>query len=207
MPTPNTGKSLTTSSSNDEGQSINILDRPLPGFPQQVSLSALSFLFAETIQYFQERIENVRELERLLVELGHSAGSHMLDLMVIRKRPGQRDLKIVTALQFVSTTCWKSLFGRAADALERSTKSEAEYHIHDTEPITNHFVSVPRGMGNLNCAAFVAGIIQGLLCTAGFTCAVSSHFVGQPAAGAPPQQKTVYLIKFTPEVMAREAGL
>jgi hypothetical protein len=104
MPTPTGSKASTDlSATDDAGAARNILDRPLPNGAQQVSLSALSFLFAETIQYFQERIENVRELERLLVELGHSAGSRMLDLMVLRKRPGQRDLKIVTALQFVST--------------------------------------------------------------------------------------------------------
>ena len=35
--------------------------------------------------------------------------------------------------------------------------------IHEYSPITNAFVSVPADMGQLNCAAFIAGILAGIL--------------------------------------------
>ena len=35
--------------------------------------------------------------------------------------------------------------------------------IHENAPVTNAFVSVPADMGQLNCAAFIAGIIAGAL--------------------------------------------
>lgn len=40
--------------------------------------------------------------------------------------------------------------------------------IHEKEPVTNAFVSVPSDMGQLNCAAYIAGIIAGVLDGASF---------------------------------------
>lgn len=42
--------------------------------------------------------------------------------------------------------------------------------IHENSPVTNTFVSVPSDMGHLNCAAFAAGIIAGMLDSARFVC-------------------------------------
>ena len=35
--------------------------------------------------------------------------------------------------------------------------------IHDKEPLVNAYISVPRDFGSLNCAAFVAGAVHGML--------------------------------------------
>lgn len=40
--------------------------------------------------------------------------------------------------------------------------------IHESAPVTNTYVSVPADMGQLNCAAFLAGIIAGVLDSARF---------------------------------------
>ena len=40
--------------------------------------------------------------------------------------------------------------------------------VNEADPLVNKFISVPREMGALNCAAFVAGIIKGVLDAAGF---------------------------------------
>ena len=40
--------------------------------------------------------------------------------------------------------------------------------IHESSPITNTFVSVPADMGQLNCAAYLAGLIAGVLDSAKF---------------------------------------
>jgi hypothetical protein len=55
------------------------------------------------------------------------------------------------------------------------------------------FVSVPREMGHLNPAAFVAGIVRGALDGAGFPARVTAHYV--PVQGQP-RPKTVILMKF-----------
>lgn len=40
--------------------------------------------------------------------------------------------------------------------------------ISDSNLFVNKFISVPKDMGGLNCAAFVAGIVKGVLDGAGF---------------------------------------
>ena len=84
-------------------------------------------------------------------------------LLPAREKGGRRETRLINILQFVSSTVWKSLFGKAADALERSTDNEDEYMISDSAPLTNQFISVPPDLGQLNCAAFIAGIIKGVL--------------------------------------------
>lgn len=40
--------------------------------------------------------------------------------------------------------------------------------ISDRDLLVNRFISVPKDMGQLNCGAFVAGIVKGVLDSAGF---------------------------------------
>ncbi len=98
-------------------------------------------------------------------------------------------------LQYISNVAWKYLFGKTADNLERSTENEDECKIififncfkiiiyvlslildmiHENAPITNTFVSVPPDMGQLNCAAFIAGIIAGMLDSSRFVSLLAS---------------------------------
>lgn len=35
--------------------------------------------------------------------------------------------------------------------------------IHDTDPLVNRFISIPPSLGQLNCAAYVAGVMSGML--------------------------------------------
>jgi trafficking protein particle complex subunit 5 len=84
--------------------------------------------------------------------------------------------------------------------------------ISDNEPLVNQYISVPREMSQLNCAAFVAGIVEGVCDGAGFkTLGVSAHWAaegGDNAAkvgqGGMWPGKTIFLIKFAPEVLERE---
>ena len=68
-------------------------------------------------------------------------------------------------LHFINNQIWKVLFGRVADGLERSWEDEDEYRILDRAPITNRYTSLGAkvSLSGPNCAAFVAGIIQGVL--------------------------------------------
>jgi hypothetical protein len=40
--------------------------------------------------------------------------------------------------------------------------------IHENSPITNTFISVPGDLGQLDCAAYLAGIINGILSSSNF---------------------------------------
>lgn len=76
--------------------------------------------------------------------------------------------------------------------------------IHDNEPLVNQYISVPREMSQLNCAAFVAGVVEGVCDGADFPAKVTAHTVGE---GEMWPGKTVFLLKFSGEVMEREGFL
>jgi hypothetical protein len=89
--------------------------------------------------------------------------------------------------------------------------------ISDNEPLVNSYISVPKEMSQLNCAAFVAGIIEGVCDGAGFrTKGVSAHFVNDDSSGSSAAEgatksmwpgKTVFLLRFAQEVVEREEAL
>mmetsp|Transcript_21277 Transcript_21277/g.23112 ORF Transcript_21277/g.23112 Transcript_21277/m.23112 type:complete len:193 (+) Transcript_21277:55-633(+) len=182
---------------------VGILDRPLIRPKTEVSLSAFAFLFSEVVQYTQNRVTSVADLEKRLETLGHGIGVRVVELVSCRDRLTKRETRIVGMLQYISNVLWKYLFGKAADNLERSMENEDEYMIHESSPITNTFVSVPADMGQLNCACFIGGIIAGVLESSRFNARVTSHLV----YGDNNTERTVFLIKFSPEVISRERKL
>ena len=82
--------------------------------------------------------------------------------------------------------------------------------ITDNEPLVNGYISVPREMSMLNCAAFVAGIVEGVCSGVGLRGAVSAHNAGDGGEGGKGGGmwvgKTVFLIRFEEAVVRREAG-
>ncbi|GLE04300.1 hypothetical protein PINS_up016061 [Pythium insidiosum] len=180
---------------------LHILDRPLSRGKGEVSLSAFAFLFSEMVQYFQGRVQNITDLETRLDDAGFGVGVRVLELLCFREKSGRRETRLINMLQFIVSTCWRALFGKAADALERSTENEDEYMIHELEPLTNKFISVPQDLGQLDCAAFIAGMIRGILTSGGFPAQVTAHAV---ETGAGQRDKTVFLVKFDEVVIRRE---
>lgn len=138
---------------------------------------------------------------------GHAIGIKLLDLLLYREPPRTqtRPVNVIELLHLVKIQLWTSLFRRQADRLERSSNPDTpdEYMIIDNDPLVNAFVSVPREMSQLNCAAFVAGIIEGVCDGAAFPARVTAHSVPDEVWPA----KTVFLVKFAPEVIEREAYL
>ena len=75
---------------------------------------------------------------------------------------------------------FQTLFGKEADRLEQATATEATCkilyyyyyyyyyyysdYLFEDEPLVNRFVSVPKEQSSFNCAAFMAGIVEGFLC-------------------------------------------
>lgn len=76
--------------------------------------------------------------------------------------------------------------------------------IVDNEPLVNAYISVPKEMSQLNCAAYVAGMIEGVCDGAGFPARVTAHSVGGKEEGEMWPGKTVFLVKFEGEVLERE---
>ena len=152
---------------------------------------------------------------------GYPLGLKLLDLLLYRSPTpfsstssaanNLRPTRVLPLLQFISTTLWKHLFGRPADALERSQENKDEYMITDNDPVVNTYISVPKEMSQLNCAAYVAGIVEGVCDGCSFYARVSAHTVGEEDSGPGNKEgtqmwpgKTVFLIKFTDKVMERE---
>jgi hypothetical protein len=223
--------------------SVNILDRPIGGrgssrstSEQTVSLSMFAYLYSEIVQYHQNRVDSISELERKLEATGYGVGLRVLELLTFRTKDYTRETSLMNMLQFVSTTAWKSLFGKAADSLERSIDHADEYMIVDYAPITSTFVSVPADFGGLSVDAYISGMIGGMLDGAGFPARVTAHSValedGEAAplssitsassAGTlsgnatnvhssvvlpPRKEKAVFLVKFAASVLERDAHL
>ena len=140
---------------------------------------------------------------------GHPIGLKLLDLLLFRESRSQqtRPLTILSLLHFIEGTLWMHLFGRKANGLQQSSNAETpnEYMVIDNEPVVNAYISVPKEMSQLNCAAFVAGIIEGVCDGAAFPARVTAHTVGGKEEGEMWPGKTVFLVKFQPEVLEREA--
>lgn len=82
--------------------------------------------------------------------------------------------------------------------------------ITDNDPLISQYISVPKEIKDFNPGALVAGIMEGVCDGAGFATVgvrgtgVSAHWVeGQGEEGMWPS-KTVFLIRFAPEVLERE---
>ncbi|KAI9873626.1 MAG: TRAPP subunit trs31 [Pleopsidium flavum] len=178
----------------------------------ELSRASFAYLFGEMVSYAQKRVTGIQDLERRLNEQGHPLGLRLLDLLLYRLppttttttvHPTPRPLHILPLLQFISQTLWRHLFSRPADTLEKSSTNEAEYMVSDNEPLVNTYISVPKEMNQLNCAAFVAGVVEGVCDGCGFPARVSAHNVG----GEMWPGKTVFLIRFEDGVVEREGVL
>ncbi|KAF9919881.1 TRAPP subunit trs31 [Linnemannia zychae] len=183
---------------------INILERPLNKTRgAEVSINAFAFLFSEMLQYTQKRVNGIQDLERKLNELGYRVGLRALDLLVWRDKNSKRETRVLGVLYFIHTTVWKALFGKQADSLEKSTENEDEYMISDNDPMVSKFISIPKDVSQLNCGAFMAGIVEAIMDGCQFPSRVTAHTV--PIEGSP--LRTTILIKLDPEVLEREEQL
>jgi hypothetical protein len=101
-------------------------------------------------------------------------------------------------LQFIHNQVWKMLFNKQADGLQKSTDDPDEYRLIENSPVVNKFVCLPKE-NNLNCASFIAGIIEGILNSSDFRSKVSAYFAEVEGIS-----KTFYIIKFDAEIIARD---
>ncbi|KAM8793930.1 TPPC5 protein, partial [Eudromia elegans] len=174
-----------------------LLERPLGRPRGDVSLGAFALLFSELVQYCQNRVYSVAELQAQLASLGHQVGQRLLDVLVSREKGGRRETKLLGALLFVKGPAWRALFGKEADKLEQANDDERTYYIIERQALVNAFISAPREHSSLNCAAFTAGLVEALLAAAGFPAKVTAHW----------HKGTTLMIKFDAAVVARDKSL
>ena len=126
----------------------------------------------------------------------------MLEVLSYRDKSNRREIRLQGILQFINTNVWRCLFGKAADSLE--IYNDDEYVISDRTLLVNRFISVPKDLGDLNCAAFAAGVVKGVLEDAGFPAEVSAYYATVEGQARP---RTNILMKFAREVLEREQRL
>ena len=155
----------------------SILQTPLSRIRPEVSLSAFGFMISELVQYNQNLINSINDFERRLEEAGYHVGRRIIEYIAYHEKFIRRETNVVNMLQFICNDAWKFLFQKSADGLERSFDNNNEFKIHENNPLTNRYVSLPGDMDNLNCAAFIAGIIAGVLDSCYFNAIVTAHIV------------------------------
>ena len=185
----------------------SIYDRNLSRPSTATSLPAFAHIFNTLITYHHSKSGSVNEIETRLNRAGYPIGIKLLDLLLYKQSPkATRPTRLLELLQFIHTTLWRFLFSRAADALEQSTSKKNEYMIVDNEPVVNTYISIPKEMSQLNCAAFVAGVVEGVCDAAGFrTEGVSAHWAEGGDEMWP--GKTIFLLRFAEGVVERDEGL
>ena len=175
---------------------ISILDKPLSKGRVEINISTYALLFSEIVQYCQNRVLSVPELQTKLSELGYHVGQRMVDIMFVRERNYKRETKLINILIFIKNHLWKALFGKEADKLEHANDDKKTYYIIEKEPLVNKFISIPKDKGSLNCAAFIAGIMEATLVCCNFPAKVTAHW----------HKGTTFKILFDESVVARDSA-
>ncbi|KAI8615648.1 NO signaling/Golgi transport ligand-binding domain-containing protein [Chytriomyces sp. MP71] len=179
----------------------HLLDRPINrSRGSETSLAAFSFLFSEMIQYSQKRVAGIADLEKRLANFGYRVGIRELELTLLREKNAKRETRVLQMLIFVNSTLWKSLFGKAADSLQKSNDNDDEYMLSDNDPVILKYISAPKEYASFNAGAFLAGLVEAVLDGCHFPCRVTAHSTGNEQF---PSCMTL-LIKFDKSVMLRE---
>ncbi|TFK30684.1 transporter particle subunit trs31 [Coprinopsis marcescibilis] len=183
----------------------SIYDRPLnKSRGAEVSVSAFAFLLSEIVQYTQKRVNGINDLERRLNTLGYRIGVRVVELMLWRSESSsktpKREVRLLPVLMMIHSQVWKAVFGKAADAIEKSVENADEYMIIDNDPVIERHISVPRDLSQLSCSSFTAGIVEAVLDGLGFPARVTAH--STPLAQF--RSRTTILIKLEKSVLERE---
>ncbi|KAG8781619.1 TRAPP subunit trs31 [Serendipita sp. 401] len=211
VPMPSSASVLTLSKTPLTATNVNrpnIYDRPLNKTKtSEVSLAAFAFLFSEMIQYTQKRVNGIADFERRLNTLGYRMGLKLLELYAWRtegvSRAPKRETRFLTALSTIGNSMWKSFFGRAVDAIQKSVTVDDEFMLTENEPAITKFISISKDMGILSCSALTAGVVEAILDGLGFPARVTAHNV--PTETYP--NCTTILIKLDRSVLDREEAL
>lgn len=129
------------------------------------------------------KFDSPEEVEAELTNLGHSIGVRYLDTLLLKDKSAKRPKDLKTLLQLIHGPLWKTLFGKSADALTKSTENENEClsqsfpyvltHLFRADFLIDNNPMVTRTIpkhhsSHINAASFVGGIIRGLMDAANY---------------------------------------
>ncbi|KAH0788428.1 trafficking protein particle complex subunit 5-like [Histomonas meleagridis] len=165
----------------------------LPDKSTKIPKSTFALLFGEVVQYCHQKVDSLDQFAKQLQAMGYPIGCTVLEVLSQGSQSLKRPAKEVPMLILIKEKIWPFLFGNQANDLEQQLDDPNCYMIYDEKPMVVQFISHPQDIKNhFSCCSFVAGIIEGILCSAGFACQVSTH--PSPAPNAP--DKVIYLVKF-----------
>ncbi|XP_022658667.1 trafficking protein particle complex subunit 5-like isoform X4 [Varroa jacobsoni] len=153
---------------------VSNVDKPLIKPRSDIHISLYGLLFSEVVQYCQNRASSVSEIQAKLADLGQHIGQRVMDVQAVRDKNFKRETKLIQMLIMIKSTIWKNLFGKEADKLEQANGDDKTYYIVDGEPLVNRFISMPKDLSSLNCAYFMAGIVEAIMVGANFPCKVTA---------------------------------
>jgi len=167
-------------------------------FPDKTKIPKTTFalLFSEIVHYCHQKADTIPQFITELKSMGYPIGCTILEVIQQSSTSFKRQTTIVNMLLAVKDKIWPYLFGYAAQELQQQLDDANCYMIYDEKPMVTQYISYPGELrSGFTCCSFVGGIVEGILCSAGFQCQVTTH--PQPATGLP--DRVVFVIKFTPE--------
>lgn len=120
----------------------------------------------------------------------------------------KRETRFLPALMSIHTHVWRAVFGKAADAIEKSVENSDECKLShvflpipvsrvaakdmiiDNDPPITRNISVPRDMSSLSCSSFTAGIVEAVLDGLGFVRYTPYALTRTPSNGVLPTVRT-----------------
>ena len=153
-----------------------------------------ALLFSEIVQYCHQKSDTLDQFSQQLAEMGYPIGCTLLEVIEQNNTINyKRHTKAVQALIQMKDQIWKYIFGYSADDLKQTVDDENCYMICDNSPFVTRYISHPQDIKKVfNCNSFVAGIVQGILNSAGFKCKVTAH----PDPDAEETDGVIFLVKF-----------
>lgn len=166
----------------------------LPDKSTKIPKSTYALLFSEVVQYCHQKVNSLEQFSKQLKAIGYPIGCTILEVMAQSSQPIKRYPSEVPTLIQIREKIWPFLFGYQANDLEQQVDDANCYMLYDNKPMIVKYISHPQDIKNhFSCCSFVAGIVEGILCSSGFPCQVSTH--PSPEQNAP--ERVIYLIKFS----------
>lgn len=103
-----------------------------------------------------------------LDRVGFDVGTRILELLTYRERSMRRNVEILDILKYIHSVAWPYMFGKKADDLQQANAADDEYMISDSDLLVGKFISIPKSYSSFVPGSLVAGIVRGMLDTAGF---------------------------------------
>jgi hypothetical protein len=170
-----------------------------PPFPDKTKIpkSTFALLFSEIVHYCHQKAGTLDQFATELKQMGYPIGCTILEVIQHAGTNFKRQTTVVTMLIAVKEKIWPYLFGYQAHGLEQQLDDANCFMLYDEKPMVTQFISHPQDLKNhFSCCSFVGGILEGILCSAGFPCTVTTHPNTSTPGGSP--DKVIFVIQFQP---------